>query len=301
MAQRYEADHVGRADGDGSGSAPGPVMMTVGEVAALLGVSVRTLHHWDDVGVVRPSRRSQVGYRLYSSGDCQRLEQVLAYREAGVPLALIGRLLDAPHMEVLTHLVRQRELLEERVCQLTRALGVIDSMVERTEAMKKERKTEEGPQQLPEDTRTALAGLWGHFWGATWDPAYAQEAEQRWGRTEQWAQAGHRQASMTWGDWEQACQESEALESELVEAMRRGVVPGSPQACILAERHRSDLSRWFDVSVSQQVLITRLYEKDERLRRHYDHRAPGLAAWLREVVEACARIQGLDPQTARWS
>ncbi|WP_243118198.1 MerR family transcriptional regulator [Actinomyces wuliandei] len=284
---------------------PRHVMMTVGEVAVLLRVTVRTLHHWDDVGLVRPSRRSRAGYRLYSSRDRQRLEQVLVYREVGVPLALIGRLLDAPHTEVLAHLARQRGHLEERVRQLSRSLSVIDSMMERTEAMKeamkKERNAEEEPQRLPEDMRAAVAGLWGHFWGPAWDPAHAYEAERWWGDIWQWAQAAHRQASMTWRDWEQACQESEALETELVEAMRRGVVPGSPEACALAERHRSDLSRWFDVSVSHQVLITRLYEKDERLRRHYDHRAPGLATWLRQVVEARARSQGLDPETARWS
>ena len=65
------------------------IAMTVGEVSTLLGVSVRALHHWDESGLVHPSQRSTAGYRLYSEADSMRIQQVLVYRETGMPLARI--------------------------------------------------------------------------------------------------------------------------------------------------------------------------------------------------------------------
>ena len=78
--------------------------LTVGEAARLIGVSVRTLHHWDALGLATPSGRTWSGYRLYSPDDVARLQQVLVYRETGMPLARIGELLDEAGTSALEHL-----------------------------------------------------------------------------------------------------------------------------------------------------------------------------------------------------
>ena len=75
---------------------------------------------------------------------------------------------------------------------------------------------------------------------------------------------------------------------------------GSDEANALAEAHRQDLSRWFDVSVSKQVLIARGYTADPRFEKHYEKVAPGLSAWLVEVIHANARAQGVDPAVVEW-
>ena len=85
-------------DTAGTGEAPD---LTVGAVAALVGVSVRTLHYWDTIGLVRPSQRSWSGYWLYSLADVTRLHQVLVYRETGLPLACIDELLNDPGTDAL--------------------------------------------------------------------------------------------------------------------------------------------------------------------------------------------------------
>ena len=82
--------------------------------------------------------------------------------------------------------------------------------------------------------------------------------------------------------------------------MLSGVEPGSPEANALAQWHRKDLNRWFEVSISKQVLIGRGYVADERFARYYDKRAPGLAAWLKDVIDSGARSEGIDPDTAAW-
>src|SRR3954464_12407490 len=95
--------------------------MNVGEVAALAGVTVRTLHHYDRIGLLSPSVRTAAGYRRYTPSDLDRLHQVLVYRELGVPLEEIATLLDDPGADPAEHLRRQHRLLRDRL-ERTRAM-----------------------------------------------------------------------------------------------------------------------------------------------------------------------------------
>ena len=257
--------------------------MTVGEVSTLLGVSVRALHHWDESGLVHPSRRSDAGYRLYCETDIMRIQQVLVYRQIGMSLADIKEVLDEPGADAVTHLRRQRELLQGQVSHLQQMLLSIDTILDM--------------QQL--GGRLSLAET-VEIWGTDWDPVYLAEAQAKWGDTEEWAESARRKARMTRADWEQAHSETVALETALAEAMHSGVEPGSPEANALARWHRKDLNRWFEVSTSKQVVIARSYVADERYARYYDKRAPGLAAWVKDVIDAGARSEGVEPATATW-
>ncbi|MFG1898194.1 MerR family transcriptional regulator [Micromonospora zamorensis] len=88
--------------------------LTVGDVASLVGVSVRTLHHWDAVGLVQPRGRTPGGYRAYSAVDVGRIHRVLVYQELGFALTKIAALLDDPAVDETEQLQQQRRLLEER-------------------------------------------------------------------------------------------------------------------------------------------------------------------------------------------
>ena len=87
---------------------------TVSAVAGLTGVSVRTLHHYDETGLLQPSGRNAAGYRLYSPQDLQRLQRVLFYRELGFGLDTIAVIVDDPGSTDGDHLRRQRQLLAAR-------------------------------------------------------------------------------------------------------------------------------------------------------------------------------------------
>ena len=259
------------------------IAMTVGEVSMLLGISVRALHHWDETGLVHPSRRSAAGYRLYCEADIMRIQQVLVYRQTGMSLADIKMVLDEPETDAMTHLRRQRELVQGQIFHLQQMLSSIDMVMEIHQS----------------GARISVAEM-AEIWGTDWDPVYVEEAQARWGDTEDWAESYRRKARMTRADWERAHEETVALETALAEAMRSGVEPGSPEANALARWHRKDFNRWFEVSISKQVLIARGYVADERFARYYDKRAPGLAAWLKDVIDAGARSEGVDPATATW-
>src|SRR4051794_18997730 len=100
-------------------------MKTVKEVAELSGVTVRTLHHYDEIGLLRPTERSESGYRLYYRADLERLQEILGWRELGFSLAEIAALIDEPGYDRVSALRRQRELVEresERLAALRVAL-----------------------------------------------------------------------------------------------------------------------------------------------------------------------------------
>ena len=265
------------------GGAEEPCELTVGRTAALVGVSVRTLHHWDEIGLVVPSARSWAGYRLYGPDDVARIHRVLVYRETGMTLAEVARVLDDPGVDAEAHLVRQRELLRARIAHLTRMLRAVDTMMERNSM---------GENLTPQQQAEIL--------GAEWDPAWQEEAEERWGDIDECAQASASKAAMTRQDWARVAEETEALETDLANAMREGVVPGSERANALAERHRASIDRWFDTTYAKQVLIARGYVANSRFTAYYDKRESGLAAWIKEIIDANAAAHGVDPANAVW-
>ncbi len=106
----------------------------VGAVATLTRVSVRTLHHYDRIGLLRPSAQTDAGYRLYATSDLLRLQQILTLRYLGFPLARIGELLDRPDFDLVAALRIQRRILGDRVRELDRIDAAIGDLLERREA-----------------------------------------------------------------------------------------------------------------------------------------------------------------------
>jgi DNA-binding transcriptional MerR regulator len=103
----------------------------VGEFAALTGVSIRTLHHYDEVGLLRPSAHSEAGYRLYSEEDLLCLQQVLTLRYLGFSLKQIATLVAQPDFDLVASMWRQRMALRERISELERIAGLLGELVDR--------------------------------------------------------------------------------------------------------------------------------------------------------------------------
>ncbi|MFD8543096.1 MerR family transcriptional regulator [Streptomyces sp. NPDC059649] len=261
----------------------GPEGLTVGRAASLVGVSVKTLHHWDAIGLVRPSDRTWAGYRVYSGDDVARIHRVLVYRELGLPLAEIGRILEDPDTRARDHLRRQRSELVERISRLQRMVDAVDRMLEASRT---------GMRLTPEQQVD--------IFGADWQPAWVEEAEERWGESAEWAQYAERAAEMTPEDWKGIAVTTEALHADLARAYGAGVAPGSEAANALAERHRALISTYFDCTHAMQACIGRLYVREPGYAEYYDAIAPGLTVWLRDIIFANAGTHGVDPESATW-
>ena len=207
----------------------------VGQVAALSGVTVRTLHHYDEIGLLRPSGRTAGGYRQYDDADLVRLHRVLSYRELGLTLDQVASILDDPSTDAAAHLRSQHRLVRQRIERHERMLTQIEKAME-AEQM--------GISLTPQEQFE----LFGPDWTGE---EYAAQAEQRWGGTEAWRQSRRRTSAYTKEDWAEITAQTAAVEAGLAAALADGVSPGDVRAMDLAEAHRAHIDRWYyDVSRS---------------------------------------------------
>ncbi|MGW4498504.1 MerR family transcriptional regulator [Micromonospora sp. NPDC004336] len=256
---------------------------TVGQVAARLGVTVRALHHWDDIGLARPSLRTAAGYRLYTAGDLERLHRIVTYREIGLGLDAIRAVLDDTAADVPAALRAQRAEVAQRIDRLRQLGAGLDRMIV----------AHERGLLLTAEQQAAV-------FGPEWDPDGPARARQRYGDTPQWRQYAERSASRSPEDWQAVAEDVADLDRALAEAVDAGVAPGSPEANRLVERHRAVFASYFPLTRQMQVCLGRMFESDPGYAAHYDGIRPGLAAWFRRSVDASARAHGIDPDTATW-
>ncbi|MFD0150156.1 MerR family transcriptional regulator [Streptomyces sp. NPDC055721] len=257
--------------------------LTVGQVSARLGVTVRALHHWDEIGLARPSLRTAAGYRLYTADDLERLHRIVVYRETGLGLDRIRAVLDDSTADVPGALRAQRTQVAERIARLQQLGAGLDRMIE----------AHERGLLLTVEQQAAI-------FGPQWDPEGPAQARQRYGDTTQWRQYAERAASRGPEEWQAVADAMAGLDRALGEAMDAGVAPGSPEANRLVERHRTVFASYFPLTRQMQVCLGRMYEADPGFAAHYDGIRAGLAAWFRRLVDADARAHGIDPDTATW-
>ena len=245
----------------------------VGEVARIAHVSVRTLHHYDAVGLLTPSGRSDAGYRLYTQADLERLQQVLFFRELGFALGEIRRIMLDPHFDRRRALTAQRSLLAEKA---RRARDMLTAVGEALAALEK------GTQMDADDMFEAF----GDF-----DPAqYEDEARQRWGETDAYTESARRTATYTKADWQRVKQEGDEITAAFVGALDRGLDPAGPDVQAIAGRHWDYLARWFyEPSVDLYAGLGDLYVNDPRFTKNIDKARTGLAAYQRDAMRAYAR------------
>jgi DNA-binding transcriptional MerR regulator len=244
----------------------------VGRVAALSGVTIRTLHHYDEVGLLSPSGRSDAGYRLYEDSDLERLQRILFYKELGFTLKEIQAIVDDPRTDPVGHLDRQRRLLTERIERLSAMVEAIDYEMEARKMdikLTPEERFEVFGDFRPED--------------------HAEEVEERWGESDSYKESNRRVSRYTKEDWQRLKTEGEEIEARLAAAFEAGLVPDGEEAMAGAEAHREHISRWFyECTYEIHRGLAEMYVSDERFRSHYDKRVPGLAAFVRDAVLANA-------------
>lgn len=189
---------------------------------------MRTLHHWDAVGLLTPSSRSTSGYRDYSPTDLERLRQVLTYRELRFGLEEVRALLDPPSVDALAHLRRQQSLLADRIAQLQAVAALVHRAVEA-----KQMGIDLDPQELQE------------VFGEQDPTQWADEAQERWGETDAWRESHRRTSSYDKQDWLRVKAEGEQVERRFVTALQAGLPADAPEVRQIAEDHRQQVSRDF--------------------------------------------------------
>lgn len=235
---------------------------------------MRTLHHYDEIGLLRPATRSDSGRRLYDADSLLRLQQILLHRALGFALEEIQSLLDDPAFDRRAALVRQRRAVTSRIAEheallrgIDRALSLID-----------------GHQQKDMDMKDLFDGF---------DPKqYDAEAETRWGETDQWTAATRRTATYTEDDWARFNSENRAICEALAHLMVQGTPPDAPETQQQVEAYRAMTSNWFYYCDRQQIgNLATLYSGDKRFRDSFDRYADGLSVFVIAAFHAFADME----------
>jgi len=246
--------------------------LTVSQVAKLSGVSVRALHHYDEIGLLSPGARTDAGYRLYDDDDLQRLQQVLFFRELGFPLEQIQRIVTDRDFDLQAALRMQRQLLTEKAARIHALIGAVDARlgaIERGTMLSKEEMFE----------------VFGEF-----DPAeHEEEAQRRWGETDAYKESARRTKRYTKQDWLRIKEEGAANVEALAWALDAGTPADDPSVMALAEQHRQHIDRWFyPCSREMHRGLGEMYVADPRFSEVYERVRPGLARYLRDAIVANA-------------
>lgn len=244
---------------------------TVGRLADISGVTVRTLHHYDEIGLLRPAGRSPAGYRLYTEADLKRLQQIVVYRRLEMSLDEIADLLDGPD-DAAAHLRRQRAVVAARRDELEVLVDAIDQALERE--MNNRPATDDDLREL---------------FGNGFSDEYRAEARERWGDTDKWAQSTSRTAGYTKADWAQIKQEQDAANAALIAAKRAGEPADGDTATAVAERMRVHMNeRFYDCDHEFHRCLGEMYISDPRFAATYNDLEPGLAQYVRDAIVANA-------------
>ena len=245
----------------------------VSEVAKIAHVSVRTLHHYDAVGIFVPSERNEAGYRLYTDADLAKLQQILFYRELGFTLEEIGELMSNPELDQGDALRAQRELILEQQRRLVAMLGQIDRTLNKLE----------GETAM---TNEEMFEVFGKF-----NPKdYEDEAKQRWGDTDAYRESARRTKSYTKEDWKRYASENDAVQRQIASLMDQGVKPTDARAIDAAEQHRLLIDKWFyPCSRAMHAGLGKMYVNDPRFTASLDKVHPGMAQYLCDAIAANAK------------
>ena len=252
------------------------VGLTVGQVAEQFGLTVRTLHHYDEIGLLVPSERTSAGYRLYTTEDMTRLQNVVVYRRLGFALEEIAVLLDeqaaADSGAVARHLRRQRAEVLSRLDEMHDLVTAIDQALAK----------EVSGMKLTKEEQKAL-------FGDGFSDEYADEAEQRWGETAAWKQSQKRTLKYTKQDWVQVKVEMDAITAAFAAAMDAGLPVTGAEAMDAAEQHRLHIQTWFyDITPQFHRNLGDMYIADPRFTKNYEDIRPGMAQYVRDTIHANA-------------
>lgn len=245
---------------------------TVSQVSRMAQVTVRTLHHYDEIGLLVPSQRSASGYRQYTEQDLQRLQQILVFRELGFALDAVAALLEQSAEERRAALLMQRERLQVDLSKTNAVIRAIETAI---------RAIDGGTTMSSDDMFEGMENF-EH-------KEYADEARARWGHTEAYQESARRAKQYSQADWARMKEESDAITRGLIEAMRAGKPADGPDATALAEQHRLHIGRWFyPCSHEIHVALGDMYVTDPRFTETYERMGQGLARYIRDAIGANA-------------
>ncbi len=239
--------------------------MQINEFAKLTGVSVRTLHYYDEIGILKPAFvDKQNGYRFYDEGSLEHMQEILFYRELDFELKSISEILSSPDYDKQKALAEQRKLLILKKERLERIIDALDE-------------AEKGKV-----TMTA-------FDNSDYETArkqYEAEAKQRWGETDAYKEHSKKTANYTADKWQAVNDGLNAVLAKFAGCMKSGCAAESSEAQALVKELQSYITENYYTCTNEILAgLGKMYVVDERFKENIDSHAPATAEFISKAIE----------------
>lgn len=235
--------------------------MQIKEFGAFTGVSVRTLHYYDEIGLLKPaSVDPSTGYRYYDENCLLRMQQILFYRELDIPLKTICRILSSANYDREKALFDQKRLLILKKERLEKLIEAVDGAMKGENIMKA-------------------------FDNSEFEK-YKAEAKEKWGKTDAWIEHSEKTKNYSQDKWQDASEGLNAVFAEFAVCKKEGNTPGSEQAMALAIKLQNYITDHFYICTKQILAgLGRMYVMDTRFAENIDKNGEGTAAFVSQAIE----------------
>jgi len=237
--------------------------LTVKALATRSGVSIRTLHYYDEIDLLRPERTSS-GYRIYNQSHILRLQQILIQKSLGLSLSAIKSALDDPHFDTLKQLQSQKKVLLSQIEKKHKMIAAIDAAITNASSPHK-------------GTEPSLEVIFGGF-----DPeVYAEEVRQNWDDTPAYQMSCQRTKNYSPEDWKNIKHAEQSIWEDAAKAMTSNAAPSSNVAGNLVAQHRRHIDQWFyETTNLGYASLADIWESDPRFTETMDQYGAGLTRWF---------------------
>ncbi len=245
---------------------------SIKQLADLAGITVRTLHHYDEIGLLKPARIKSNDYRQYGENELLKLQQIMFFRELEFPLAEIQEILESQNFNMPQALVDHRKLIMLKRSRLNKLVETIDQTLIKIKKNKPMNNT----------------NLYDGFSKEEIEK-YSKEAKERWGDTKAFKQSQERVKKFTKSDWERIKTEGDTILKKIVENMGKGVK--SPEVQNLISRHYESLRNFYDPNPELYRGLADMYVEDKRFSASFEKYDKRLPVFMRDAIKAFCDTQ----------
>jgi len=244
--------------------------MHIREFAELTGVSVRTLHYYDEIGLLKPSSVDEKnGYRFYDERCLERMQEILFYRELDFPLKDIGEIMSAPDYDKQTALKEQKRLLTMKMERIERLITALEGAM----------KGENLPMNVFDNSKYEAQR-----------EQYAKEAKEKWGATDAYKESAEKTKNYSKEKWSNVSEGMNSLMAEFAECKASGNAPESNEAQSLVKKWQNYITENF-YTCTKEILagLGEMYVADERFKANIDKHGKGTAEFMCQAIGAYCR------------
>lgn len=243
---------------------------TIQKLSLLAGVSTRTLRYYDEIDILKPARINSSGYRIYGREEVDRLQQILFYKELGLPLDQIKEIITSPSFNAADALQEHREKLLNKRKQLDRLIANVDQTIAANEGritMTDKEKFEGFKKQMVEEN----------------EQKYGKEIREKYGDNAV-NKSNEKVLNMSQEEHDEVTKLAEEIHTTLAEAFKTGD-PSGDLAQKAADLHKQWLTfYWNEYSKEAHAGLAQMYVDDERFTAYYDKEQQGTAEFLRDAI-----------------